>query len=196
MTAQSHPAVVRPAPRPDAARVLICFSYSGGGTAAFRRWAAAVPADVELAIICYPGREGRFTTPFAGDWAGLMADVMAAVRPLTYRPYVLLGHSFGAWVAFDVAVRMARLGGAAPRALVVSASEVPVDWHRKRERLPSPRDTDETLLAWMRDVGQLSDLVLAEPDLRQMAVDLLRADMRVSRSYRYPAGEAVDVPVQ
>ncbi|MBM0274421.1 thioesterase II family protein [Micromonospora tarensis] len=189
--------VIRPAPRPDADRVLICLSYSGGGTAKFRSWAAATPDHVEVAAVCYPGREGRFTEPFARNWDELLDDVMTAIRPLTdQRPYVLFGHSLGGWVAFDAALRLVRSGARHPSALVVSACEAPVDWHLRQSRTPHPDDSDEALLSWMRRVGQLSPLVLAEPDLREIAVDLLRADMRVSRSYRHRPGDLVTVPVQ
>jgi surfactin synthase thioesterase subunit len=189
-------AVLRPVPRPRAARQLICFSYSGGGTATFRPWAAALPQDVELVLVCYPGREGRYSTPPAQNWHELMADVTATVRPLTHRPYVLFGHSLGAWVAFEVTAWLERVGATPPEALVVSAAEPPVNWHRKRQNSPSPDCSDEELLTWMRNVGQLPEVILAEPDLCQMAVDLLRADMRVSRSYRYLNGVTVRTPMQ
>ena len=188
--------VVRPVPRPHARRSLICFGFAGGGTAGFRSWGDVLPVEIELALVRYPGREGRFNTPFAKNWNDLMSDVMAAVLPLTSRDYVLFGHSFGARVAFDAAVRIAASGISPPRAVVVSGSRAPMDHQQDSARTPRPDDTDDVLHRWMNEVGQVSEKVLAEPDLRRMALDLLRADLRVSHSYRYRAGTSVSAPLR
>lgn len=189
-------AVLRPVSRPGAERVLICMGFSGGGTGSFRRWARVLPDSVELALVCYPGREARFNTPLVHRWEDLLADVLAAVVPLTDRPYVLFGHSLGGWVAFEVTAGLERAGAAPPEGLVISSCVAPADWRHRHERAPSPKDTDEELLAWMSDVGQLPEAVLQEPDLREMAVELLRADMDVSYSYRYQPGVLTRVPTQ
>lgn len=196
MSATPHPALIVPKRRPDAEQVLVCFAHAGGGTAAYRRWAEVLPPDVELVLVCYPGRESRFGTPPVQRWDDLMRDVLPAVRLLAGRQLVLFGHSFGSAVAFEVATRLEQLG-TAPRALVVSASEAPFEWHKKYDgRSVTPDSTDQEMLDWMGDVGQLSEAVLAEPDLRQMAVELLRADLRTSNSYRYQPGVTVRAPLQ
>jgi surfactin synthase thioesterase subunit len=189
-------AVLRPVSRPGAECVLVCMGYSGGGTTSFRRWARVLPESVELALVCYPGREARFNTPLVHRWDDLLADVTSAVRPLTERPYLLFGHSLGGWVAFEVAAGLERAGAAPPEALVISSCVAPADWRNRHERAPSPTDTDSELLTWMSEVGQLPAAVLAEPDLREMAVELLRADMDVSYSYRYQPGVRTRVPTQ
>ena len=189
--------VAVPVARPGAERTLICLSYSGGGTRKFREWASAAPDGVEVAIVCYPGRESRFNDPFARDWDELLEDVLAGARPLIdRRPYVLAGHSLGGWVAFDLAVRLARTGLRQPEGLVVSACESPLDWAARRHRSPDPDAPDDVLLAWLGRIGQISPLVLAEPDLREIALELLRADLRVGRSYRYRAEDRTTVPLQ
>ncbi|MDJ0382284.1 alpha/beta fold hydrolase [Streptomyces sp. G-G2] len=188
--------LIRPLPRPQAELTLLCLSFCGGGTARFRPWAQALPQDVELVLYCYPGREGRFTTAFARDWEQLLAEALGAVRALGPRPYVLLGHSMGAWVAFDLAVRAEQAGGPGPRAVVVSAAHAPT---RVREALATPpglRDTDEGLLDWMASSGQLTDAVRAEPELARMAVDTFRADLRVLDGYRPRPGTRVRAPLQ
>ncbi len=188
--------VVWPSPRPDAPRVLLCFSYCGGATAALRPWIHTVPDDVDLGLVCLPGRERRIAEPPAQRWDDLMRAAMTSVTSVASRPYVLFGHSAGAWVAFEAAVHMQRSGGPDPQALVVSASNAPSQSAEERGKPPTSRTSDEGLLAWMRDVGQLSEAILDDPDLRQMALDLFPADKRACESYEYASGRTVSCPVR
>jgi len=188
--------LVRPQPRPQASRVLVCIGYSGGGTAPFRRWVQQLPDSTELVLVCYPGREGRFTEPYATQWEPLCEEVVdAVVTEVATRPYQLFGHSMGAVMAFEVAARAERRGRG-PAALTVSASEAPTDWPRNDGEPPHIGQTDDELLHWMSTVGQLPQELLSEPELVQMAVSLLRADLMVSHSYRYRPGTTVSAPTQ
>ncbi|MFJ7083070.1 thioesterase II family protein [Streptomyces griseus] len=195
MQTPSPAAIHRPRPRPRADRVLVCLSYCGGGTAPFRGWAQQLPEDVELALVCYPGREARYGTPFARDWVTLRDDVVRAVRDVAARPYTLFGHSMGSWMAFETAAQLERLGVTPPSALVVSGGVAP---HRRQDRTDVPRSTDDddALVAWMREFGQMSAMVANEPDLRDLAVELLRADLAVSESYRFVPGTRVSAPLR
>ncbi|OKK04801.1 thioesterase [Streptomyces sp. CB03234] len=186
----------RPLPRPRAAMTLVCLSFCGGGTAPFRPWARVLPEDVELALYCYPGREGRFTVPYAADWEALMADALDAVGTLPARPFVLLGHSMGAWVAADLARRLEEGTGPEPAGLVVSAADAPTRLERRHDTVPHLGNTDEEIVAWMAGVGQVSPEVLAEPELRDMAVEVLRADLCVVDSYRHRPGMSVGAPLR
>jgi surfactin synthase thioesterase subunit len=58
---------------------------------------------------------------------------------------------------------------------------------------PASRSSDEALLGWMRRVGQLPEAVLAEPELRQLALDLFRADKRAAESYGSPPARSSTV---
>ncbi|MGC4746982.1 thioesterase II family protein [Micromonospora sp. DT201] len=188
--------LVRPRPRPDATRTLLCFGACGGGTSVFRPWADAVDGHTELALYCYPGRENRFGDPFATDWRQIVDEATEAATSLGDRELVLLGHSMGAWVAFEVARRLESGGGPAPVAVVASASDAPTRWSHIWDRPPTPDDSDAELLGWMERVGQVPRIVLEEPDLADLAVEVFRADMAMADTYRYKPGSRITTPVQ
>jgi surfactin synthase thioesterase subunit len=189
------PRVIRPLERLDATDALICLAFCGGGTGGYRQWAAHVDPGTDLVLICYPGREGRFAEDFARDWEELAVDTTAAVRAAADRPFTLFGHSMGGWMAFDVATRLERTGGPVPDRLVVSSCNAAYRGVTDRDRFPRQSDSDPALLDWMRITGSLPDYVLGDPDLREMAVELMRADVVVRDSYQPQVGRRTAVPL-
>jgi surfactin synthase thioesterase subunit len=174
----------------------VCLGYSGGGTAPFRPWAAQLPDDTELVLVCYPGREARFTEPYATQWDPLCEEVVdAVVTELANRQYMLFGHSMGAVMAFEVAARAERRGRG-PVALTVSASEAPTDWPLRDGTPPHLGQSNEELVHWMSTVGQLPQELLDEPEMVEVACSLLRADLIVNDTYRYREGTTVRAPMQ
>ncbi|MFE4612674.1 thioesterase II family protein [Streptomyces niveus] len=189
--------VVRPRRNSQARLTLMCLGFCGGGVGSFLPWADTMPADVDLAAICYPGRDGRFLDDFAEDWDALAADMTEAVLSAAAEdPYALFGHSMGAWMAFEVAVRIEQGGGPAPELLIVSSANAPSHGLTPRDMFPAQVDTDEQLLGWMRTHGLMPEHVLHDPDLQQMAVELMRADIRVRDTFSFTPGAQVSAALQ
>jgi medium-chain acyl-[acyl-carrier-protein] hydrolase len=105
---------------------LLCFPGAGAGASLFTSWMPKLPAFVSLIACQLPGREGRIDEQLSNS-LGRVADAATAeyvaLRPKA-RPLVLLGHSMGAVVAFEVASRLIEIQRE-PFAVVLAASTPP-----------------------------------------------------------------------
>ncbi|MGP8298559.1 thioesterase II family protein [Streptomyces inhibens] len=188
--------VVRPRQLPTASKRLVCLGFCGGGAGSYLAWVDVMPPGAELAAVCYPGREGRFAEDCARDWDELAEDAVAAVLSATDLPYVLFGHSMGGWMAFDVAARIEEQGGPAPESLVISSANAPSRGLTVQDMFPAQHNSDDELMDWMKTFGLMPEHVLGDPDLSEIALELMRADIRVRDSFHHRTGATVSAPLQ
>ncbi len=118
-------------PRKQSAFALYCLPYAGGSASAiFRPWAAGLGADVDLRAVMLPGRGARIAEPASTDVGDLATRIASAIAADdTQGGFGLLGHSFGAVLAFEVARRIEAsraFGIRQPKLVVVSGREAPV----------------------------------------------------------------------
>ncbi|MEV4439747.1 alpha/beta fold hydrolase [Streptomyces sp. NPDC049577] len=178
-------------PRPAASVRLFCFPHAGGAASAFRDWGAGLPASVEVTAVQYPGRQDRFDEDAAPDMATLAGQITEAIRPLLDRPVAFFGHSLGGTVAYEVA---RALPGELRPALVrffASARKAPAAC---RPLGPEYRG-DEGLLRYLRALGGAGAALLADPELLEVALPVLRGDFRLADTYRHRPGPPLLCPV-
>ncbi|MEU9553443.1 alpha/beta fold hydrolase [Streptomyces werraensis] len=168
--------------------LLVCFPHAGGSATAYRTLAQALPADLDVVCVQYPGRQDRYLeepftdlTRLAGAVAEELARVLAADPG---RPYALFGHSMGSLVAFETARLLAagRLPG--PRRLFLSGRGAP-DAHSTAH---FGLYDDAEVLAEVRRLDAASRSMLDDPDIVEMVLPALRADYRALGAYRWRAG--------
>jgi surfactin synthase thioesterase subunit len=151
--------------------------------AEYLRWSDHLP-DVEVLGVQLPGRGSRWEerplTRMEDVVSGVVQQVAFEGR------FAFFGHSLGAWIAFEVARGLSRAGRTGPEALFVSAAPGP---QCPRRRPPISALPDEALLKALMDrYGRGADDVLNDPELREMVMPGLRADLAITETYRFLAG--------
>ncbi|MGW2254447.1 thioesterase II family protein [Kitasatospora sp. NPDC001660] len=170
---------------------LLCLPHAGGSAGFFHGWGRAFGEDVEVLAVRYPGRQERIAED---PWTRLedLADAIAA--ELTSRldtPLALFGHSMGATIGYEIALRLAQRHGVAPALLMVSGRRAP--------HLLTPRTaafgSDDELLAEVGKMGGTDAALLADEDLRELVLPAIRADFRAVARYEARPGVPLPCPV-
>jgi surfactin synthase thioesterase subunit len=177
-------------PAPDAPNRLLCLAHAGGSASYFFPASRALSPQVDVLAVQYPGRQDR-RHERGIDTIGELADqLVEAIQPLTDRPLTLFGHSMGATLAFEVALRLQR-SGVVPSGLFASGRRAP-SRHRD-ERIHRADDT--TLIAEIKQLNGTNGTLLDEDELIQMILPAIRTDYRAAETYRYQPGPKLSCPI-
>lgn len=169
-----------------------CFPYSGGGASLFRRWQSSLPLGVQVRPFQLPGREERFDEEPFRSFEAVMQHMREVLLPSLTPPYALFGHSMGALIAFEIAREMRRRGAALPVRLFVSGTDAP---QMLRFENPVHARTDAAVLEHLRMLGGASDDFLADAELQQLFLPLLRSDFRVAETFVYRDEPPLPCPI-
>jgi pyochelin biosynthesis protein PchC len=160
---------------------LFCFPHAGGVASYFHPFSKALPENIKVMALQYPGRQDRHGEPHVRSIPELADRIHTAIRPRLDEPFAFFGHSMGATLAFEVACRIARDGGAGPAHLFVSGRRAPS--RQRNEELH--RASTAALVAEMRALGGTDPRVLADPELLNFVLPTIRADYTAIETYRF-----------
>lgn len=183
---------IQAADRPSAVARVICLPRAGGNARDFDPWQEGLGDRVQLCAVQLPGRLNRFREPAIDDLLTIAAQVAGAVQELDDLPYVMFGDCMGALVAFEVARFLRQSGGPSPRALVVASYPAPDQLRTER---PYHAASAEELRQRLREVGGVPPIALAEDELFELLLPMLRADFAVFECYRYEPEPPLDVEI-
>jgi pyochelin biosynthesis protein PchC len=156
---------------------LVFFPPAGGSASAAWELADALPADWSVWGVQYPGRGPRLREPLAGSIREIAEACLPGLRT-DASTTVLFGHSFGAFVAYDVA-QLLQKQGLVVAGLLVAGVPAPNAWHAE----PVSGLTDEALAASLVHLGGTSPDLAADDELLELVLPALRADLDLGRSY-------------
>ncbi len=184
---------------------VVCIAGMGGTTGSFQALAAEVckraGADVEILGVQFPGREDRIDEPPITD-PMVVADLVAASLAADgTTPVLLVGHSQGAWLAWEVAHRWSDRPGAPDHAMVIACSIPPSE--------PVPDELASLTAALTSDVGEgklndqmanalrkvLPKAVVSDGELLRDYLIRLRADAVMATAHQAVVADKARTPL-
>lgn len=158
---------------------VVFFPPAGSNASLTWKLADKVPDRWELWGVQYPGRGPRLREPSASSIREIANACLPAIRTAADLT-VLFGHSFGAFIAYDVAQLLADRGSPAAGLVVAGAASpgtvVP--------GLLAGDISDETAIDALRKQGGTAQELLSNEELMGLALPALRGDLTLARDYR------------
>lgn len=184
--------IVRPRPNSLARVRLFCFPVAGGNPTSFADWPDALPDDVEVCAIQFPGRLQRMReTPYTRMPLAI-AELERAVLPYLDLPYAIFGTCTGSLAGYELAQRLVRVHGMPPSHLVVSCCRAP---HLPDRDAPIHGLSEEALWCELERLGGTPPIVAANPEIKGLLSPLLRADFELAETYRYRESPPLACPI-
>ncbi|MGQ4487826.1 thioesterase II family protein [Streptomyces sp. SAS_281] len=164
---------------PEAASQLVCFPHAGGSAVYFLPVARAMAPSVDVLAVQYPGRQDRRAEPCVEDVHELADRAAAELLAWADRPLCLFGHSLGATLAYEVALRLER-EGVDLVGLIASGRRAP---SRHRDERIHELD-DQGLIEDLRRLSGTDARMLADPEILEMILPYVRGDYKAAETYR------------
>jgi medium-chain acyl-[acyl-carrier-protein] hydrolase len=157
----------------------------------FNAWGEALGDVASVNAVEYPGHGGRRDEPFVETLDDLADEVVGALNGASADPLVLFGHSMGARVALEVARRLTRIGQP-PALMIVSGCSAP---HLPEEREPAHALPTDAFIKRLRELNGTPEEVLANDELLELVVPVLRADFRLCETHKHEVAPRLRCPV-
>jgi medium-chain acyl-[acyl-carrier-protein] hydrolase len=178
---------------------LVCLPYAGGAASTYREWSRSLAPEIDVVAVELPGRGVRMAEPAVDDLATLCDGLVAAIEPLCDGvPLAVFGHSMGARIGFELAVRLDGRGARSIAHLFASASPAPgvrLRYGKHGDARPSRQLSDDDFLARLAQLGGTPPEILAERDLMARVLPTLRADLAIAESCRVDPSLRVACPI-
>lgn len=159
---------------------LICFPYAGGDANVFRNWSVAMPEEVEVIGVQYPGRGCNQPVTPISNCDELTSQLTVALAPFLGIAFAFLGHSNAALIGFEVARSLSAGAKSRMRHLYISARSAP---HVLNHRNGISGLDDKSFVHAIREMGCTPPQVLYDPWLVQKLLPRLRADIALGETY-------------
>ncbi len=178
--------LVFPKPNPDARLRLFCFPYNGGSSSVFLSWSDELPPDIEVCAIQLPGQIDRPSEKPFEQLSSLVKKLAEVLLPYLDKPFAFYGHSLGAIIAFELALKLRREYNLSPAHLFVGAAnapQLPYAYPSVVQLFESSEGRKQAALLYLPEsVQQNSELI-------RLLLPILKAGASIYENYTYSEDE-------
>jgi surfactin synthase thioesterase subunit len=171
---------------------LLCLPYAGGSARVFADWQEALPTSIRLKPLELPGRGLRYREPAVTDLPSLVRDLVGIVLAQADEPVAVLGYSFGAFLAFELALSLEQDHGVTVRHLITASARGAVCPPRHP---PGPVQGTREFRDRLAAMNGTAPEVLRSEELMEIMLPVLRADFGMSDRYHYRPGPLLNCPI-
>jgi surfactin synthase thioesterase subunit len=174
---------------------LFCLPFAGAGASFYTAWDAVGVPGIDVLPLLLPGRERRILedpyTDVHDAAEGLIPQVLELLPD--GGPLALFGHCLGALLAHELTRRLLDVKGLHVVRLIVSGTPV-VPCTPPELRATGIRD-DESFLERVKEFAGYQHEAFQDPELRQLMMPSLRADVHMHETYEWRDRKPLPVPV-
>ncbi len=175
--------------------IIYCFHQAGGSAQAFRLWGEDFAALAEIRAIQLPGRADRLSEPFIKRIPDLMKTLTKyfETNPPD-RAFAFFGHSLGGLIAYELAQQLSILKLKMPLAVCLASRSAP---HIKNHQTSIYNLGDDAFLEALaqRYGPSPGQEYLNDPEIREMFMPIMKADMELFESYEFASSGPLDIPI-
>lgn len=180
----SSEALVRWSEKGPFRTALVCIPWAGAGAAPFRSWPRVMGAAAAVYGVRLAGRESRFAEPLAEVFDIVVDELVEEIAHLSERRIVIFGHCSGAILAFEIARALSNSTSPPETVQLIVASQLP------------PNDQAEGGSDPGHDLARYLPIELSTaPELIELLVPIIEADVRLLASYTYRTSPMLEVPL-
>jgi len=186
-------------PRQTVKMRLFCFAQAGMGASSFERWDVLILSGIEVIPVELPGYGLRMNEPFMSSLCGAAEAAAEALEGFTDKPYAVLGHSLGGWIAYEFVQALLRRGKHAPVKAYFSAIRAPHlfgphhDLDVQTPTLSTLKSRQVFWTAFERRYGSSPDL--QNPAVKEFVFPRLQAAFKLLEEYQPSSHDPLSCPI-
>ncbi len=160
----------------------------------FRDWQRHLGREIDVCLVHLPGRARRIGERPRARLRPLVEELADAIGPELRGQFAFYGHSMGALISFELARELRRRNWSTPVHLFLSACRAPTIVRGVRPTFNLPV---RELMAEIRKLNGTPKEFFESPEIQNVLLPLLRADLEIIDTYEYvaeaPLGCAINV---
>ncbi len=171
---------------------LFCLPFAGGNVYSYREFPRYHADFIDIIVLDLPGHGRRIREPLLTNIDDMVDDIFYQIKGDLGGSYAIYGHSMGALIGYVLSQKIRQEKMSMPVHFFVSGHQGPCvaskqkNWHL----LPKKEFIEKVM-----EYGGIPKEIVAEKDLMDLFVPILKADFQAISDYNYKKTTLLEIPV-